>query len=105
METLRDAGAETEAGTTPGEEKGTGERDPLAGKGSGGGAMLPGAADGIGIAVNVRADVPTGLSETVAGLGGSPWVWSAGDAESPCCVKDGAAACVPVCSMSEECTV
>ena len=64
--------------------------------------MLPGAADGVGMAVNVRADVSADLSEINAGLGGLPWVWSAGDAVLPSSRRDGVAAFVPVCSMFEE---
>ena len=78
LEALRDAGAETEARSpTPWRVDGTtGGRDPLGGSGNGAGAMLLGAAAGVGIAAGVRDDASADLSEIIAGWAepwGKPW--------------------------------
>jgi len=64
--------------------------------------MLPGAADGVGMAVNVRADVSADLSEINAGLARLPWDWSSGDAVLPSSRRYGVWAFVAASSMFEE---
>ena len=88
METLRDAGAETEG------------RDPLAGSGSGGGCMLLGATDGVGN--TVVGDASADLSKINAGLAGLPWGRPSMCAVLPSSRRDGAWAFVAAGSMFEE---